>query len=272
MRRAAIPALFLTLVIGILVFASPSLSNQVREPYKYVILKASFHAHTTYSDGAYTPEQLVDYYENLDYDVLAITDHNTVDGYDRAKAQGDLVGMTIIKGEEITCMWPDGGKKHIVALFINSVIPAGSSGPYWRTVEFEWYFKQIHLQGGLGIVAHPLREGTWKYWKVATEKYYMNYVVDGFEVYNGNLSYTQWTLNNGKLCLYSHDFHKPSSTPANAFTLIMAENDTIEGVREALYSGRVVYSNWGSIYGSPKALSLYVELVKANKIRIMCQN
>lgn len=40
--------------------------------------KANFHAHTTRSDGSYSPQNVVDMYKYLDYSILAITDHNRV--------------------------------------------------------------------------------------------------------------------------------------------------------------------------------------------------
>jgi hypothetical protein len=47
--------------------------NPVIPPHTYQILKVNFHAHSTYSDGTYTPAQLVNIYK-AGYDVLAITD------------------------------------------------------------------------------------------------------------------------------------------------------------------------------------------------------
>ena len=40
------------------------------------ILKGNLHAHTTFSDGRLSVEEVVDRYRELDYDFLAITDHD----------------------------------------------------------------------------------------------------------------------------------------------------------------------------------------------------
>ncbi len=40
--------------------------------------KAQFHTHTTVSDGYYHPHQVVDLYQDKEYDILALTDHNRV--------------------------------------------------------------------------------------------------------------------------------------------------------------------------------------------------
>jgi predicted metal-dependent phosphoesterase TrpH len=49
-------------------------------------LRGNLHAHTTFSDGVLAPHRLVEEYERLGYDFLAITDHDdrVPDGYWRA--------------------------------------------------------------------------------------------------------------------------------------------------------------------------------------------
>ena len=43
--------------------------------------KADIHIHTTFSDGLNEPEDIVNYVvANTDLSVIAITDHNTIDG------------------------------------------------------------------------------------------------------------------------------------------------------------------------------------------------
>src|SRR5437867_7370821 len=43
-------------------------------------LRGNLHAHTTYSDGVKTPQELLAEYETLGYDFLAITDHEGLIG------------------------------------------------------------------------------------------------------------------------------------------------------------------------------------------------
>src|SRR2546427_4135886 len=43
-------------------------------------LRGNLHAHTTYSDGVKTPQELLVEYEALGYDFLAITDHEDLIG------------------------------------------------------------------------------------------------------------------------------------------------------------------------------------------------
>lgn len=62
------------------------------------------HTHTTYSDGTYTPEELLKEAQRKGLTVISIADHNTVNAYDDLK-NGDIrsnfKGM-IIPGVEIT--------------------------------------------------------------------------------------------------------------------------------------------------------------------------
>ncbi len=43
-------------------------------------LRGNLHAHTTFSDGALAPQRLIEVYEQLGYDFLAITDHDDLVG------------------------------------------------------------------------------------------------------------------------------------------------------------------------------------------------
>jgi hypothetical protein len=57
---------------------------EILNPYEgvdwenHIQYKANFHTHTTRSDGRLNPQVVVDRYHQLNYDILAITDHNEV--------------------------------------------------------------------------------------------------------------------------------------------------------------------------------------------------
>ena len=40
--------------------------------------KTNLHTHTIYSDGRVTPNERVDEYKNQDYDIISLTDHDTM--------------------------------------------------------------------------------------------------------------------------------------------------------------------------------------------------
>jgi predicted metal-dependent phosphoesterase TrpH len=60
------------------------------------------HAHTTASDGTYTPGQLVEKAAQRKLRVLGITDHDTIDGLSEAMAAGQRFGLEIVPGVEFS--------------------------------------------------------------------------------------------------------------------------------------------------------------------------
>ena len=76
------------------------------------------HAHTTASDGALPPEELVRLAKEGGVSVLAITDHDTLVGIASAMAEGARVGVEIIPGVEVTA-YVDDLEVHILGHFIH---------------------------------------------------------------------------------------------------------------------------------------------------------
>ncbi len=88
-------------------------------------LKIDLHSHTVLSDGHLSPQELVARAHNMQVDVLAITDHDTVAALDDAheyQAQ-QARDLTLINGVEISCSW-HGFDIHIVGLNIQPEHPA----------------------------------------------------------------------------------------------------------------------------------------------------
>jgi len=110
--------------------------------------RADLHIHTVFSDGTSTPEDLLNYYAvRTEATVIAITDHDTLDGAlhaaRHASLHADLYShVDVIVGEEASSS--DG---HVLGLFLNDWIPPGMDAR--STVD------AIHDQGGIAIAAHP---------------------------------------------------------------------------------------------------------------------
>lgn len=104
------------------------------------------HIHTLYSDGTAEVQAVLDHVESsTDLDVVAIADHERIDGAQRAQeihAAGDY-SFELVVGEEITTR-----RGHVLALFLTERVPA--LRPVTETLE------RIHEQGGLAIAAHPM--------------------------------------------------------------------------------------------------------------------
>lgn len=79
------------------------------------------HSHSNASDGAYSPEELVSFAKSRGVKVLALTDHDTVRGVERAKeAAGD--DLQLVPGIEISTTWKN-FQIHVAALFIDIKAP-----------------------------------------------------------------------------------------------------------------------------------------------------
>lgn len=105
--------------------------------------RADLHMHTNASDGWPTPQELVDYARATRLDVIAVTDHDTIDGALRAREHASRrVQLEVVVGEEVSSR-----NGHIVGLFLEKRIRPGMSAA--ATVD------AIHEQGGLAIAVHP---------------------------------------------------------------------------------------------------------------------
>lgn len=63
------------------------------------------HTHSTASDGTESPAELVAAARAAGVDTIAITDHDTVAGWDEAAAAARLHGVALVRGIEISCTW-----------------------------------------------------------------------------------------------------------------------------------------------------------------------
>ena len=107
--------------------------------------KADIHMHSNFSDGKNSIHQILEYVEKkTDLDVIAITDHNTIDGAILAQriAKEKNYRFEVIIGEEIST-----DKGHLIGLFLQDPISKGLS--VRKTIE------AIKKQNGLVIAPHP---------------------------------------------------------------------------------------------------------------------
>jgi predicted metal-dependent phosphoesterase TrpH len=142
---------------------------------------ADIHMHTTASDGVPTPQQLLDHVQrHTNLDVIAITDHDTLDGALRAR---DLMEQAsyrfqLIVGEEVSTR-----EGHLLGLFLHRRIAPGLS--IERSIDL------IHEQGGLAVVAHPFH----RMFRFSVQRSVMDRLLrqphvhpDGIETLNGSFA------------------------------------------------------------------------------------
>lgn len=79
--------------------------------------KIDLHVHTTASDGTLTPAQAVALAKEQGLAAVAVTDHDTASGYAEAAAAGEVLGVEVVPGIEISTKY--GGAVHILGYYID---------------------------------------------------------------------------------------------------------------------------------------------------------
>lgn len=80
--------------------------------------KVDLHMHTSYSDGKYSPEELILKAKEVDLEVISITDHDSLNAIDEATELGNKYGIEVIPGVEISSDIKD-REVHILGYFVD---------------------------------------------------------------------------------------------------------------------------------------------------------
>ena len=252
----------------------------------YQTLKCDFHMHTVFSDGDVWPALRIQEAWSEGLDAVALTDHieyqpkkddiptNHNRPYEIAKPLADRLGITLIKGGEITRGMPPG---HMNLLFVKD----GNALPKddWKETVLEgkkqeallfWNHPSWTAQQPDGI-ARWYAEHTW----VVEQGMMM-----GIEIVNGpdySPEAHNWCLKNKFTLLGNSDIHSPIMFDYNlqagehrTMTLVFANENTSEAVRDALMKGRTAVYTGKNLYGDEKYLKPIFEkavLFKNNNVK-----
>jgi len=105
--------------------------------------KADLHIHSDHSDGLASIPEIMEYVaRQTDLSVIAITDHNTIEGALLAKSLSDSYDFDVVVGSEVSS-----SEGHILGLFLTEDVAAGMTPA--ETIS------AIEEQGGVAIIAHP---------------------------------------------------------------------------------------------------------------------
>lgn len=84
--------------------------------------KVDFHTHTYHSDGLMKPSEMVRLFAERKYDIIAITDHDGIDGVMEAQIAGEALGMQIVAGIEFATTYEFEGRElelHMLGYYID---------------------------------------------------------------------------------------------------------------------------------------------------------
>jgi len=214
--------------------------------------RADLHVHTTFSDGTLTPEDVLNYYAVFpELHVVAITDHDTIDGALRVREFRDghldiYAGLDVIVGEEVSAL-----EGHVVGLFLQHWVPPGL--PAAETIA------RIHDQGGLAVAAHPYTHLLPFTGLKGVKGLILTLPFDAVETRNGNITewyanyWTAWQARSRGLCAVgSSDGHFRQAI-GRCYTLF--EGHAAEDLRGAI--ARKETTAAGRVYG-PVTLARYL--------------
>jgi hypothetical protein len=194
---------------------------------------ADLHIHSIHSyDATGSVAAILKYTaEQTDLNIIAITDHDTMNGVKEAVELAPAYGLQVIPGMEVST-----GDGHLLALFIEQPIPAGLS--LLETIRL------VGEQGGICIAAHPEAKGVnslrFEVIQKALEYEGVDKILIGIEAFNGGLVYTR---NNPNVELNARSLPLAQMGNSDAHVLHMIgmgatyfAGNTIHDLRKAMFN------------------------------------
>jgi 3',5'-nucleoside bisphosphate phosphatase len=87
-------------------------------------MRIDLHTHSTASDGTLPPDEVMAAAHRAGLDAVALTDHDSVDGWDRADAAANRLGIQLVPGVEMSCRWYEvepAVPLHLLAYYVDPV-------------------------------------------------------------------------------------------------------------------------------------------------------
>lgn len=150
----------------------------------------NLHIHSNFSDGKLSPQELLEDAKKKGYKLIAIADHNTVDGYKKTDILKSEMVLTAI---EFDC-WYKGVLVHILGygidIFNEKLLCLCAKNKKETEADFVRLFNKrhpkeviaaIHDAGGVAVLAHPAC-----YWAINLDQFVKSLItlgLDGIEVF-----------------------------------------------------------------------------------------
>jgi predicted metal-dependent phosphoesterase TrpH len=154
------------------------------------------HVHTNYSDGSFTPKEVVEYCKKVDVIAVGITDHDNIDGIKEAIIEGEKLGVEVVPGVEISCDFKDSSEEeiHILGYYIDyENAKLKQTLKFFQEARQKRAYKIFNKLVSLGI---PIKEedvfkdsiksiGRLHFARVLKEKNLVSSIKEAFELYLG---------------------------------------------------------------------------------------
>lgn len=238
--------------------ASSCKPQVVFDPYEGVdwssvlTLRAALHVHTAESTNfewpdegtTVTPAEQIDHYQELGYDVVALTDHDRI-SYPWSRFGREDSPMVAVKGIELS------KNDNLVSLFNDYEDHTGEG--CWVSDGFEGCIQNVQDRDGVIYLAHPMRNGDICRAGFCDSIFLKYPCVYGMEVLNvgqfgRNMSIDLWDQVLSDLMPGRHVFGSSSddshstSMSGKGWTYILATERTSDEVRRALTTGTTYFS------------------------------
>lgn len=227
-------------------------------------LRGNLHAHTTRSDGARSPQAVLDDYAGRGYGFLMFSDHDVFTSEADLQAL-EARGLILIPGTEVTR-----GGPHLLHVDGDRLIPAEGT----RQEILDAILAAERESGrGFAIMNHPDWQSQFDHASIGQLREWTGYL--GLEIYNGVINRLdgspyalgKWDmlLSEGrKLWGFAHDdLHRAAGDIEWGWNVAYVREQSSAGVVEALRSGR--------FYGSSGVAIRSIE-VQGSRVRIVTEN
>lgn len=196
-------------------------------------MKADLHNHSCFShDALTTPKSFIRTAKKKGLDAIALTDHNTTNGWKTVLEEAKKQDFSLILGEEIKVYENKKCAGEMLGLFLQELISPS---------EPETVLDKIREQGGIAIIAHPF-EWAGRHPFLSVKKFAKR--VDAIEVLNArcflesmNQKAKKFVQEKKLVGSAGSDSHTPWEI-GNAF--VEAKANDLEELRKAIQKGKIV--------------------------------
>ncbi|HEY3324099.1 MAG TPA: CehA/McbA family metallohydrolase [Planctomycetota bacterium] len=226
--------------------------------------KGNLHTHTTRSDGARSPQDVIDDYASRGHGFLMLSDHDTpISEAELAKLHNR--GMVLIPGNEVSDQGP-----HL--LHVNASCRVPPHADRQRVID------EVIAAGGLAIVNHPNWYGSFDHCSIQQMTAWSGYV--GLEIYNGTigrLDGSPYATNKWDMLLAqgrqlwgfaNDDSHTAKDDVGLGWNVAYIKERTVVGVVNALAAGRF-YASTGVTIKHIEVTGMHIRLETEDACRIV---